>query len=152
MSVMRANRQPTWSAIPQPSLAHVRVRDAMHQGIISVHGDAPLRAVARVMAEHHVHAVVVTDPGDRDYPWGIVSAVEVVAAAASGADPAAGEVAATEVLTISSDERLDHAAQLMSEHELSHLIVTDSANGHPSGVLSTLDIAAAYARSLGRDS
>lgn len=149
---MRATRRASLSTPGQVSLTHVRVRDAMHQGIISVPGDTPLRSVARVMAERHVHAVAVTDPGDRDYPWGIVSSVEVVAAAAGAAEPAAGEVAATEVLTVSSDERLDHAAQLMSEHELSHLIVTDSANGHPSGVLSTLDIAAAYARSSGPNS
>jgi CBS domain-containing protein len=33
----------------------------------------------------------------------------------------------------------------MSEHGVSHLVVLDNAGGRPIGVLSTLDIAAAYA-------
>jgi predicted transcriptional regulator len=37
------------------------------------------------------------------------------------------------------------AAQLMSEHGVSHLVVIDSAGGDPLGVVSTLDIATVYA-------
>jgi hypothetical protein len=33
----------------------------------------------------------------------------------------------------------------MVEHALSHLIVIDAATGHPSGILSTLDVVAVYA-------
>ena len=52
--------------------------------------------------------------------------------------------AGTEVVTISSADPLDYAAQIMAERRLTHLIVIDSATGHPAGVLSSLDIAAAY--------
>jgi CBS domain-containing protein len=45
----------------------------------------------------------------------------------------------------SSDEPLLGAAQLMSEHGVSHLVVVDPASGYPLGVLSTLDVAAMYA-------
>jgi CBS domain-containing protein len=126
------------------SLGRVRVHEAMHHGIIGLHPETPLRAVAATMAEQHVHAVAVVEPGNGDRPIGIVSALDVVAAAASTSEQTAGEVAATEVLTVSSGEPLDHAAQLMSEHELSHLIVTDPASGHPIGVLSTLDVASVF--------
>jgi CBS domain-containing protein len=128
----------------QPRLSHVRVHEAMHQGIISVHPETTLRAVAKVMAKRRVHAIAIASVASGEAPWGIVSALEVVAAAANGAERTAGELAATEVLTISSGDRLDHAGQLMAEHELSHLIVTDPASGQPIGVLSTLDIVAAY--------
>ena len=37
----------------------------------------------------------------------------------------------------------------MSEHGVSHLVVLDAANGHPSGILSTLDVAALYANRKG---
>lgn len=67
-----------------------------------------------------------------------------MAAAAIDAERTAGELAATEMLTIASGDRLDHAGQLMAEHELSHLIVTDAASGRPIGILSTLDVIAAY--------
>ena len=59
------------------------------------------------------------------------------------------EVAATEPLSVSAGESIQHAAQLMSEHGVSHLVVLDAANGHPSGILSTLDVAALYANRNG---
>ena len=48
-------------------------------------------------------------------------------------------------VAVSADESLHLAAQLMSEHGVSHLIVADAVSGYPAGVLSTLDIAAAFA-------
>ncbi len=69
----------------------------------------------------------------------------MVAAAATGREPSAGEMARTEPLAVSADERLQRAAQLMAEHRVAHLIVLDAASGHPFGVVSTLDVAAVYA-------
>jgi CBS domain-containing protein len=127
-------------------LEHIRVRDAMHHGILSCTGDAPLGEVAGIMAKHHVHAVAIAN-GDGTRPLGIVSDLDVVAAAASGEDPSALQAAATEPLAVSADERLPRAAQLMAEHGVSHLVVLDAASGHPIGVLSTIDIATVYAGS-----
>lgn len=131
--------------IAEPRLEHVRVRDAMHTGILTTDEDTPLRVVARLMAQRRIHAVAVTDPAYTRRPWGIVTALDVVAAAAADADETAGQAATTEVVTVSSDDSLYRAAQLMVEHNLSHLIVVDSASGHPAGIISALDIAAAYA-------
>lgn len=127
-----------------PQLDHVRVQDAMHHGILSCAGDAPLGEVAGIMAKHRVHAVAITD-GDGTRPTGVVSDLDVAAAIAGGAEPPAAQAAATEPLAVSSDERLERAAQLMAEHGVSHLVVVDAANGHPVGVLSTLDLATVYA-------
>jgi CBS domain-containing protein len=132
------------STITPPGLGHVRVHDAMHRGIISLPADTPLREVAKAMAEHRVHAIAIASVEKSNRPGGIVSALDVVAAAAVDSEQTAGELAATEVLTISSSEGLDHAAQLMAEHDLSHLIVIDPASGYPTGVLSTLDVIAVY--------
>jgi CBS domain-containing protein len=131
--------------LPASHLSHVRVHDAMHTGILMTDPTTPLRVVAQLMAEHRVHAVAVADPDRARRPWGIVTALDVAGAAAQDAELTAGEAAATEVVTISASEPLDYAAQLMAEHGLNHLIVVDPASGHPSGILSTLDIAAAYA-------
>jgi CBS domain-containing protein len=125
-------------------LGHVHVRDAMHHGILTTDPSTSLRAVADLMATHRVHAVVVAGDDPR-HPWGIVSGLDIAAAAACGREPTAGEAAATEVVTISSEDRLDRAAQVMAEHELTHLIVVDRASGQPIGILSTLDLASAYA-------
>jgi CBS domain-containing protein len=128
-----------------PAFDHVRARDAMHQGILTCTPDAPLDEVAAIMATHNVHAVAITNSDSRR-PGGIVSDLDVVAAISSGEEPTAAQAAATEPLAVSSDERLDRAAQLMTEHGVSHLVVVDAASGQPIGVLSTLDLAAVYTR------
>lgn len=126
-------------------LDHVRVQDVMHPGVLSCSADAPLGEVAGVMARHRVHAVaVVQDGGGR--PVGVVSDLDVIQAAASGEELTAGQAAATEPLSISADERLGRAAQLMGEHGVAHLVVLDHAGGFPVGVVSTLDIASVYAQ------
>lgn len=131
--------------IAEPRLEHVRVHDAMHTGILTTDENTPLRVVAGLMAEQRVHAVAVTDPDNTRRPWGIVSALDIVAAAAVDADETAGEAAETEVVVVSSGESLYRAAQLMIEHGVDHLVVVDAASGHPAGIISALDIAYVYA-------
>jgi CBS domain-containing protein len=133
------NEQNRASCLPP-----VRVSDCMHTGIVSCASDAPLAEVAGIMSKHRVHAVAVSDHQDRR-PVGVVSDLDVVAAAVSGAEPSALQAAATEPLAVSASESLHRAAQLMAEHGVTHLVVLDAAGGYPVGVLSTLDIAVAYA-------
>jgi CBS domain-containing protein len=121
----------------------------MHSGILSCDADAPLGEVARIMTKHRVHAVAVTT-GDRPRPVGVVSDLDVVAAAASGEELVARRAAATEPLAISANAPLDRAAQLMTEHGISHLVVLDPAGGYPVGILSTLDIAVLIAQDTER--
>jgi CBS domain-containing protein len=125
------------------------VEEAMHPGVLSCPPETPLTTVARMMATYGVHAIVVTglDPeGDSDdRPWGIVSGLDVVRAAALASEGAtAGGVASTEVVTVPPTESLRRAAQLMTEHELTHVIVVDEAQ-RPLGVVSTRDVATALA-------
>ena len=127
-----------------PAQSHVRVRDCMHTGIFSCSGDAPLGEVAGIMAKHRVHAVAVTG-GEDMRVTAVASDLDVVGAAASGKEPTASQVAATEPLTISADAPIRDAAQLMTEHGVAHLVVVDAASGYPVGILSTLDLAALYA-------
>ena len=129
---------------PAP-LAHVHVQDAMHAGLLCTESGTPLTEVARIMADHRVHAVVVEGDEAGGAPAGIVTSLDVMAAVASAEELTAGDVAATETVTIATNDRLDHAAQLMAEHGVTHLIVVDTATGHPVGVLSTIDIAVVYA-------
>ena len=119
------------------------VSDAMHEGILTCDRDASLADVARTMAEERVHCVVVeSGSGDAGPLWGVVSGLDLVAAASvRGLDEqTAGGSAASPVVTISARETLERAAQLMTEHGTAHIIVTDEAR-LPVGVLSTLDVA-----------
>ena len=79
--------------------------------------------------------------------WGIVSDADLLRAAESGDidEQKARTLAAQPVVTIASSEALSHAAQLMVDRDVSHLIVIESRSARPIGVLSTLDVARALA-------
>jgi CBS domain-containing protein len=125
-----------------PRFEHARVYDVMRHGVISCEPEESLRNVARIMASYHVHSVVVALNGD---VWGIVSANDVLAAAGTDRERmSAGEIAATEFVTIAPDAPLEEAVRLMREHDVSHVIVT-GPNRKPIGVVSTLDVAGTLA-------
>jgi len=125
-------------------LDRIRVGDCMHHGIVSCDEAAPLAEVAAAMCAHQVHAVTVA--GDRRRA-GIVSDVDVIAAAARPADCTAGEIAASDAPAISAGRSLRDAARLMTEHGVSHLLVRHAGTGHLIGVLSSTDIMRAMAGS-----
>lgn len=135
-----------------PSLGTLRVVDAMHPRLISCNPDTRLRAVARMMATYRVHAILVTEHGDELLPgggvWGVISDTDLLRAAETGDldQQEARSIASTPVPTVTTDQQLASAAQVMLEHEVSHLIVVEPHTARPIGVLSTLDIARALAR------
>ena len=127
------------------------VRDCMHAGVLTCSADTPLVEVAGIMTKHRVHAVAVID--DKQRAIGVVSALDVVAAASQDEhERATARVAtATEpLITISTDAPLDRAAKLMTKHRVHHLVAVDPANGHPVGIVSTLDIAVLVAENSER--
>lgn len=128
-----------------PRLDRTRVAEAMHPGVMSCGPETPLIDVARTMATHRIHclAVPVTTGLGGIERWAVVSDLDLVAAAAAGeiGQRTAGDVAATEALTVSDSETLERAAQMMAEHQAAHLVVLSTAGGHPVGILSTLDVA-----------
>ena len=135
-----------------PRLAHVHVSDAMHHGVLTCAPDAKLGEVARIMAEHRVHCVVVHERGvPGATAWSVVSDRDLMAAAAEDRidEPTAGAFAGTSVPWIGSAEPLTRAAQVMAEHDVSHLIVVGDADGRPEGVLSSLDVAMVVAGTRG---
>ncbi len=125
-----------------PATRSIRVADVMHEGVLTCGRDESLAAVARLMARHRIHSVVVADGPSL---WGVVSDLDLVAAASVRDLEAqtAGAAAATPALTIAPDDTLQRATQLMVEHALTHLVVV--AGYRPVGVISTLDVAAALA-------
>jgi CBS domain-containing protein len=117
----------------------------MHDGVLTYRRDESLAEVAELMATRHVHCVVVTDDLEREVPlWGIVSDLDLAAASSVRdlAEQTAGGTAGTPALTVSPDETVQRAAQLMTEHGTAHLVVVDT-DRRPIGVISTLDVAAA---------
>ena len=134
-----------------PTLGSLRVTDAMHPGVVSCPPDTPLRTIARMMATYRVHAILVTSHGEEELPgsgvWGVVTDVDLLRAARTGDldEKASRLLAAAPVPTVTTDDGLARAAELMLEHQISHVIVVEPYSARPIGVLSTLDMARALA-------
>jgi CBS domain-containing protein len=141
-AVIRIPRRPPVAA------SSIRVEEAMHRGVLVRSRDTPLTEIARLMAAYHVHAVVISDdPDDAAALWGIVSDLDLVAAASVRDldEQVAGATAASPALMVAPGESLHRAAQLLTEHATTHLVVVDPQAARPIGVLSTLDVARALA-------
>jgi len=121
-----------------PSVEHARVRDAMNKAIVTCSSDAGLREMGRLMASHHIHSLVMSlgDPAH----WGVVSDVDIALAALSRPEATAEDLAVP-ATSIPDEAPLMHAIEVMREQRTSHLIVTDTEGGRPTGIISALDIA-----------
>ena len=116
------------------------VRDVMTGDPVTVEPLTSVTAVARLMRDRDLGAVVVTE-GDR--LRGLVTDRDlVVRSVAEGGDPEQATVAGAcsdDMVTVRSDEELDHAVRLMSEHAVRRLPVVD--DGRPVGIVSLGDLA-----------
>ena len=130
------------------TLAHTTVRHAMQLGLFECPPDADVLTLARTMAEKTIHCVVVVGierRGER-LAWGVVSDLDLMRGLRPGLeDTTAGMLAATDIVSVEPDDTLEHAAQLMAEHDTAHLVVASPTTGRPVGMLSTLDVARAAA-------
>jgi CBS domain-containing protein len=133
----------------------VSVGAVMHHGMISIPPQSTLEEAAGEMARHCVHCVVVdglargADRGEH-LVWGILSDLDLMRAAAAGRlDVAAGELAASEIITVDPDDTIERVVQLMAEHDITHVVVVAPDTGQPAGVVSSLDVAGALAREYG---
>lgn len=132
------------STAPDLQFGRFTVLNALQLSLIECPAEAELRTVARAMAEHAVHCVVVR--GLEPEGWGIVSDLDLMAALASEpAGATAGQLAGTDPLVVDPTDTLEHAAQLMVEHQTTHAVVVDPITSRPIGILSTLDVARFFA-------
>ena len=127
-------------------LDQMQVADVMRHGVLTCQGETSLRTIARMMASHSIHCVVVTNlDGVSESAWGVVSDIDVLRCAREDVDDrAARDVAGTELVTVPPGESLERAAQVMAEHEITHVVVVSEER--PIGILSSLDVAACLAQ------
>jgi CBS domain-containing protein len=146
---MSTHVQPQHGSYLMPSLEHATVADAMHPGILSCEPDTSLLDVARTMATHHVHSVVVIGVSHEEPEcgvWAIISDLDLLAAGIRGAEgQTARSIARQSVISVEPSLPLLEGAELMLAHQVTHLIVVEPGNERPVGVLSTLDVAGVLA-------
>ena len=126
------------------------VRDVMHPGIVACGPSASIAQVAHVMAEHRVHCVAVVGGADNDQEnpviRGIISDLDLLKWA-TGPDvhATAGAVARDLIAYVAPDTPVHEAAETMVDQETQHVVVAQSRQHTPLGILSALDIAAVLA-------
>lgn len=153
--MMTAAVQPFRGSYLLTDFEHASVADVMRPGVMTCPPETPLRDVARMMATHRIHCVVVSGAaqeasGER-LVWRLVTDLDIARAAGEGRRHAtAGDIASAEALTIAPSDPISDAARLMAERAASHLVVATNRARGPVGVLSTLDIAQAVAWSANR--
>lgn len=122
-----------------PAVEDSRVKDACTTGIVACSSFATVAEMGRLMASHHIHALIVWQAGGER--WGVVSDLDVAFAALCRPGVVADELARS-APSISADASLLRAITVMREQRTSHLVVIDCASERPTGILSALDIAA----------
>jgi CBS domain-containing protein len=133
-----------------PPLEYATVADAMHPGIVCCLAGAPLRAVARIMASHHVHCVAVMGLGEGEVGeppiWGLIYDRDVLRAGMRiGEDETAAGLAHQPVITVQPTCSLRAAGELMLTRAATHLVVVHPETQLPLGMLSALDVAGVLA-------
>jgi CBS domain-containing protein len=134
----------------------ISVAEAMHPGVVTCPPHVSLAVVARIMAAHRIHAVVVTAPCTELSPpvvMGIVTDLDVVSALAERslhhrtAGDAATNGGAPPPSVVPNDD-VEHAVALMREDRTTHVVVVDPCTARPVGIVSSLDVAEVIAREV----
>ncbi|MFG2468534.1 CBS domain-containing protein [Streptomyces canus] len=116
------------------------VSDIMTSAPVTVEPQTSVTAVARIMRDQDLGAVLVTDG---DELRGLVTDRDlVVRSLAEGGDPEQTTVAdacSDDLVTVTPEDDLDHAIELMREHAVRRVPVID--HGHPVGIVSLGDAA-----------
>jgi CBS domain-containing protein len=116
------------------------VREVMTSNLVQLASSAPLAEAARRMRDADIGDVIVTEDGTM---CGVVTDRDIVVRAiAEGKDPQSatlGEICSHEVVTVSADDPVDRAIELMRERAVRRLPVVDG--GSPVGIVSIGDLA-----------
>jgi CBS domain-containing protein len=132
-------------AEPSTPAAGLTVADVMRRGVIFCQRQATAAELAKTMIAHGVHSVAVEGHAHNDNRnptvWGIVSDVDLLAAALDPNAPAtAGDLARQEVIVIRATRPIREAAVTMATYRANHLVVIDPDTQVPVGFISPLDV------------
>ena len=117
------------------------VKDLMHRGLITCQPETSLGQVATLLAQHHVHALVVAN--DSTTPLGIISDFDLLAGEWLSVDEesldtmrklTARDLMTSPIETVDAETSVEVAAKTMAEKSIHRMLVTEA--GKPVGVIS----------------
>ncbi len=118
----------------------------MTEELITVDQSQTLSGAAAIMGEMDIKSVIVSDADDR--PVGILTSTDFVRMAADEQRPSESSVAdymRRDIVTTTADTNVHEAAELMIEHNISHLPVV-LEDDRLTGIVTTTDVATYVSR------
>lgn len=119
----------------------VEIGQIMTEAVVTVTESQSLTDAGAVMTDVGTKSVIVSDAAER--PIGILTSTDFVDLAADGETPAersVGTYMTDDIVTATPDTPVRDAANLMVEHDISHLPVVED-DGCLAGIVTTTDVA-----------
>jgi CBS domain-containing protein len=128
-------------------MAEKKVRDWMHQGVITCRRDTPVEEVAKTMEAKDISALVVVD--DQGDAVGVISRTDLVNARfvqpylKHWRGMSADHLMSNPVISVSPETGINEAVRRLQEKRIHRLVVVEESMGHmrPVGILSVTDLA-----------
>jgi CBS domain-containing protein len=128
-------------------MAKKKVRDWMHEGVISCRRDTPVEEVAKTMDAKDISALVVVD--EQGDAVGVISRTDLVNARfvqpylKHWRGMTAEHLMSNPVISVSRETGIDAAVRRLQEKRIHRLVVVEESAGHirPVGILSVTDLA-----------
>lgn len=101
------------------------VRDVMNRNVVVGKPELTIREATQVMGDMHIGSLIVRD---NESIMGIVTERDVLMAVAKGVDPEEStveDIMTKSVVTIDADKKLEEAVDLMVEHKIKKIPVTE---------------------------
>ena len=135
--------------IADPTTVHFLerpVRHLMTPGVVALPDNATVRMAFGALVAHRVHAVLIVGHGDGQ-PLGWVSARGLLPYLLRDDDMLfVGQAIDQPAVTIAPGAPTREALALLSEPDVTHIVVARSPEAHPEGVVSALDLMAVGVR------
>ena len=121
---------------------------------VDINGNPSALDVAKLMAKHRIGSIVVIEGNNNNKPVGMITERDIikkVAAQNKSADQVAvRDIMSSPLITVTSIDSIDTAAQTIAENKVKRLVVVEQ-DGSMVGVLSVSDIAKKLAKILTED-
>lgn len=123
-----------------------KVRDLMHQGVLTCRPETTIQDAARLMVEHDVSALVVVD--DEDRMSGVLSRTDLVKIRLLARNKEhwrqqpVSDIMIKTVASVLADDSLEHASEMMMNRHIHRVVVVEHSEmgTKPLGILSITDI------------
>ncbi|MDD5416760.1 MAG: CBS domain-containing protein [Candidatus Aenigmarchaeota archaeon] len=119
------------------------IKDVMRTNVITIKPRASVREAAEIMTKNKIGSLIVISPEGRAV--GIITGSDIitdlVAIGGNSEDVTVEEIMSSDIITISPNDTLEEAAEIMAENRIKKLPVIDE-NGMLAGIVTASDLIA----------